>query len=187
MHVLVLKRKFKQMKKYIVLISAIFIASCSSKPSLQKYFVDNSESSDFVVLDLGSSIINTEKISLTSDEKKALESFEKLNVLVFKKDSLNDDKFETENAKVKSILKDKEYQELIKFGGKGKDAAVYFVGKEDDIDEFVLFASGKENGFAVVRVLGDDMSPTNILNIIEVMRKSKLDLEALKPLQDVLK
>lgn len=175
------------MKKYIVLIAAILMVSCSSKPSLQKYIVERSESPDFVVLDLGSSIINADKVALSVADKEALESFEKLNVLVFKKDSLDEKKFDDESAKVKNILNDKAYQELIKYGGTDKSASVYFVGEENAIDEFVLYAAQRETGFAVVRVIGDNMNPNQVLRLIGLLQKSKFDFEQLKPLQDILK
>ncbi|MFD2890780.1 DUF4252 domain-containing protein [Flavobacterium chuncheonense] len=175
------------MKKYIVLIAAILIASCSSKPSLQKYIVERSESPGFVVLDLGSSIINTDKVALSVADKEALESFEKLNVLVFKKDTLNENKFDDESAKVKTILNDEAYQELIKYGGADKSAIVYFVGNENAIDEFVLYAAQRETGFAIVRVIGDNMNPNQVLRLVSLLQKSKFDFEQLKPLQDILK
>ena len=175
------------MKKYIVLLAAILMVSCSSKPSLQKYIVEKLESPDFVVLDLGSSVINTDKVELSVADKEALKSFEKLNVLVFKKDSLDEKKFDDESTKVKTILSDKTYQELIKYGGADKSATVYFVGEEDAIDEFVLFAAQKETGFAVVRVIGDNMNPNQVLRLVSLLQKSKFDFEQLKPLQDILK
>ena len=81
----------------------------------------------------------------------------------------------------------KQYQELMKVGS-GKDgASVSFVGDEDHIKEFILFAKKKENGFAVVRILGDDMNPNNIMNMISLLQKSNVDLEQLKPLQELMK
>ena len=169
----------------IILCLIVTLSSCSNKPSLQKYFVENTESKDFIAIDLGSDIINTEKMSLTESDKEALKSFEKINVLAFKKDEKNNDKYGIEIDKVKSILKDTiSYNELMKFGSGNDGASIYFVGDDDDhIDEFVLFANKKENGFAVVRILGKDMNPMNIMNVINLMQKSDINLEQLKPLQ----
>jgi hypothetical protein len=72
--------------------------------------------------------------------------------------------------------------------GSGSDgAAIYFVGDEAHIDEFVVLASKKENGFAVVRVLGNDMNPTHVLNMLQLLKKSDMKLEQLKPLQELMK
>lgn len=175
------------MKKYIVLIISVFFFSCNNEPSLQKYFVENSEVADFVSVDVGSSIINTEKMTLSEEDKKALNSFKKMNILAFKKDSLNDEKYKTETKKVKELLKQKTYQQLMKMGSGNDGGALYFVGDEEHIDEFVLFANKKENGFAVVRILGDDMDPRQMLNLMNVIQRSDLDLEQFKQLKDVMK
>ena len=175
-------------KLLIILFSIVTLTSCSNKPSLQKYFVENTESKDFIAIDLGSDIINTEKMSLTDSDKEALKSFEKMNVLAFKKDDKNIDKYGVEVEKVKTILKDTtSYNELMKFGSGNDGASIYFVGDDEHINEFVLFANKKENGFAVVRILGKDMNPMNIMNVINLMQKSNVNLEQLKPLQEMMK
>lgn len=61
------------------------------------------------------------------------------------------------------------------------------MGSDDHIEEFVLYANKKENGFAVVRILGKDMNPTNIMTMISVLQQSNVDLEQLKPLQQLMK
>ena len=72
--------------------------------------------------------------------------------------------------------------------GEGKDAAsISFVGDEDDIDEFILFAKREENGFAVIRILGDDMNPNNIMNMLSILKSANLDMEQLKPLEGLIK
>lgn len=171
-------------KKIMILLVIISVASCSKEPSLQQYFVKNSESTDFISVDLGSSIINTEKMELTSKQKNALNSFEKLNILAFKKDSVNEKKFEVEKTEVTTILKDKNYEELMHFGNNKKSGAIYVVGNEETFDEVVLFASDVETGFVVARFLGDDMSPNSVLDLVEVIQKADVDLEALKPLKN---
>lgn len=174
------------MKKAVLILIGFLTISCSNKPTLQKYFVENSESSDFIAVDLASSIINTEKITLSETEKEALNSFDKLNILAFQKDSLSDAKFKTEEEKVKTILKEEQYEQLMRFGNSKNGGSIYLVGETDNIDEFVLFASGDEQGFVIARVLGDNMNPNSVINLMEVLRKADLDLEQLKPLQDAL-
>ena len=110
-----------------------------------------------------------------------------MNVLAFKLNDKNKAQFEIERAKVDLILKDAKYQQLMKFGSGKEGASVSFVGSDDHIEEFVFFANKKENGFAVVRILGKDMNPTNIMTMISVLKESKIDLEQLKPLQQLLK
>lgn len=177
------------MKKLVLLVSSvIFIWSCEDKPTLQKYFVKNTESSRFVAIDLAPNIIKTDKVSLSETEKAALESFEKMNILAFITDSTNTAEYEKEIKEVKTILKDESYQQLMKAGSVNDGAAIYFVGIDDEhIEEFVVLAGKKENGFAVVRVLGNDMNPTNIMNMLTLLQKANVDLEQLKPLQQLMK
>jgi hypothetical protein len=163
------------------------LLSCNSDPSLQKYFVENTENKDFIVLDVSSTILNVDQTKLSVAQKEALHSFDKMNVLAFKLNNKNKAQFEIERAKVDLILKDAKYQQLMKFGSGKEGASVSFVGSDDHIEEFVFFANKKENGFAVVRILGKDMNPTNIMTMISVLKESKIDLEQLKPLQQLLK
>lgn len=175
-------------KLIIILFSVVTLVSCNNKPSLQKYFVENAESKDFIAIDLGSDIINTEKMALTEADKETLKSFEKMNILAFKNDKANESNYDVEVKKVKTILKDTiSYSELMKFGSGNDGASIYVVGDDEKINEFVLFANRKENGFAVVRILGKDMNPMNIMNIISLMQKSDINLEQLKPLQEIMK
>ena len=177
------------MKKLIIFVlGSLFLVSCEEKPSLQKYFVKNTESSEFIALDLPPSLIKTDKLSLSEIEIEALKSFDKMNILAFKSDSTNAIAYDKEILEVKNILKDKSYQQLMKAGSGSDGAAIYFVGNDDEhIKEFVILAGKKENGFAVVRVLGPDMNPTHIFNMIEILQKSDVNLEQLKPLQGLMK
>jgi Domain of unknown function (DUF4252) len=172
---------------YIVLYVVLLVLhSCQSEPSLQRYFVDKSESKDFIALDLSPSILNIDKSKLTTTQKEALGSFDKMNILAFKLNDKNKAQFELERAKVDMILKDEKYQQLMKFGSGQEGASVSFVGDDEHIDEFVFFANKKENGFAVVRVLGKDMNPTMVFNMISVLKEVDVNLDQLKPLQDLM-
>ena len=105
-------------------------------------------------MDVSPSIINIDKTKLTAEQKTALASFDKINILAFKLDSTNKAQYEVESKRVTKMLKNEKYQELMKVGS-GKDgASVSFVGDENHINEFILFAKKKENGFAVIRILG---------------------------------
>ncbi|PVX46883.1 uncharacterized protein DUF4252 [Flavobacterium sp. 103] len=171
----------------ITLLVSLVFGSCNSEPTLQKYFVENTENKDFIALDISSNILNVDKTKLTVAQNEALHSFDKMNVLAFKLNEKNKAQFEVERAKVNLILKDPKYQQLMKFGSGKQGASVSYVGTDEHINEFVFFANKNDAGFAVIRVLGKDMNPTNIMNMISVLKESKLDLEQLKPLQELIK
>ena len=177
--------------KTSVFTTALFVlltlVSCNSEPSLQKYFVENTENKDFIALDISPNILNLEKTKLSAAQTEALNSFEKMNILAFKATDKNKAEFEAERTKINAILKDPKYQQLMKVGS-GKDgASISYVGTDDNIEEFVVFANRKENGFAVVRVLGEDMNPNNIIALMSVLKESKIDMKQLEPLQQLMK
>ena len=172
---------------YIAISFSLVLSGCNSEPTLQKYFVENSDKKGFVAVDVSPSIINMDKTKVTVEQKIALKSFDKMNILAFKLDESNKTEYDIESQKITQILKGKNYQELMKVGS-GKDAAsVSFVGDENHINEFVLFAKKKENGFAVVRILGNDMNPNNIIYMLSILKSSNIDMDQLKPLQSLIK
>jgi hypothetical protein len=171
---------------FLIAIVSFLISSCNNEPSLQKYFVEKTDNKNFVVLDLSPKMLNIDSIKLTSEENAALKSFEKVNILAFKLDKSNKSEFETEKVKVGEILKEEKYQQLMKFGSGKNGASVSFIGDTEHIDEFVFYANNKENGFAVVRVLGKDMNPTGIFTLMSVLKNANVNLEQLKPLQQLI-
>lgn len=171
----------------ITILCSLFLVSCNNESTLQKYFVENTENKDFIALDVSPSILNVDKTKLSVEQSEALQSFDKINILAFKSNGKNQAQFDSERAKVASILKNEKYQQLMKVGS-GKDgASISYVGSDEHIEEFVLFANKKETGFAVIRILGKDMNPTNIMTMISVLKSSNIDMEQLKPLQGLLK
>ena len=169
------------------IICGFLITSCKNEPSLEKYFVENTENKDFVQLDVSPSILNIDAKKISSEQAAALKSFDKMNVLAFKINDKNKAQFETERAKVTEILKDKKYQQLMKFDSGKEGASVSFVGDDEHISEFVLFGNQKDKGFAVVRVLGNDMNPTSIMTMITALQSSNIDMDQLKSLTEMLK
>jgi Domain of unknown function (DUF4252) len=170
---------------YLIVSTSLLLVSCKSDPSLQKYFVENSENKNFVTMDIAPSILNLDKTKLSLSQTEALKSFDKMNVLAFKINDKNKAQYEIEKDKISEILKAEKYQQLMKFGSGKESASVSFVGTDDKIEEFVLFGNQKENGFAVVRILGKDMNPTSIMQMISAMKESKIDMEQLKPLRAI--
>jgi hypothetical protein len=170
-----------------VLMMMLSLTSCSNKQTLQKYFVENTDNANFVALDISPSIVNVDKTKLTLEQSEALNSFKKMNVLAFKLNDTNKASYEIEKTKVKEILKDKKYQQLMKFGSGKNSASVSFVGDEDHIEEFILFANQSESGFAVVRILGNDMNPNGIMTMLSVLQASNVDFAQLQPLQEMIK
>jgi len=177
----------KTIKFLSILFGFLFLVSCNSEPTLQKYFVANSENKSFVSLDIAPSILNLDKTKLSVQEKAVLSSFSKLNVLAFKANETNKTEFESERAKVNLIMKNPDYQVLMKVGSGKDQGIVSYVGDDKHINEFILNGNKKDMGFVIVRVLGKDMDPSNIMALISMMQKSNMDMEQLKPLMEAFK
>lgn len=170
------------MKKLIVVATVLVMMSCKDEPSLQKYFVKSGDKKEFMSMDISSSILNVNESKLSESEKKALASFEKVNVLAFKKDDKNNAQYAKEIKEVKAILKDTTFQPLIKLNGVGHNASIMLVGDNKEIDELVLFGNQKDLGFTVIRVLGNDMKPEDAMQFFSILQKSNIDMEQLKPI-----
>lgn len=171
------------MKKILLpLIVLVFLSCGDEKQSLQKYFVKSADKKDFMTVDVSSSILNIDQKKLTASEKQALESFDKVNILAYKKDGKSEGEYNKEVAEVKEILKDTAFEPLIKLNGKGHNASIMLVGDDKEIDELILFGNQKELGFTVVRVLGNNMKPEQAMEFLSILQKSKIDTEQLKPI-----
>jgi hypothetical protein len=170
---------------YLILFFTALLTACQSEPTLQKYFVEKAEDKNFVALDVAPSILNLDENKLNAEQKAALASFDKMNILAFKAAD-NKAVYDAEKAKIKTLLKDEKYQELMKFGSGSSGGSLSFVGDDEHIDEFIVFANQKETGFAVIRILGDDMNPTGVMTLLSLLPMSNIDSAQLKPLQDIL-
>src|SRR5690606_34040534 len=96
--------------------------------------------------------------------------------------------YKAELAKVKTILEDRKYQELMR-GGNATDGKfiIKYVGEDDDIDEFILFGNANHMGFAVVRILGDDMDPNKLMQLSSVLEKITFDNVQVNQVMDFFK
>ncbi|MDD3003897.1 DUF4252 domain-containing protein [Flavobacterium sp.] len=175
-----------KIKTLIIICCSWLMLSCNSEPTLQKYFVQHTEDANFISLDISPSVLKIKPDQLTDAEKKAFDSFNKMNILAFQLDSVNATKYETEKTNVEKILKDEQYQSLIKFGSGKEGISVSYIGTEEKIDEIILFAKNDKTGFAVARILGNKMTPTDMIQFVGILQKTDFDLDQLKPLKDMV-
>ena len=177
------------MKKLFYIPFLIFaIIGCSSELSLQKYMAKNSENNNFIAIDLGSDILKINQKELSEDEKEALNSFKKLNILAFRKSDNNEALYKKEKEEVQAILKgNPTYEQLISFGSGAEGASIYAVGETSKISEFIIFGNQNETGFAIVRIIGKDMSPNHIMNFLSLLEKADIDDKQFKALEGLIK
>lgn len=182
------KIKHMRISRSIMALSLLaMLAACSSTQSLQEYYVDSAENPNFMSIDLPVSLLNMDKADLTNEEREALESLKKLNVLAFKRNDGNTVEYSAEKDKVKAILKNEKFTELMKINTSYGKATLKYLGDEDAIDEVVIYGDSDEKGFMLVRVLGDDMNPAHLLQFLRAIEKSDYKGEGLGEIGSFLK
>ncbi|MBC8756828.1 DUF4252 domain-containing protein [Kordia sp. YSTF-M3] len=160
----------KTIKSILVLVFiTIGISSCSDKNSLQNYILENAEKVGFSSSSIPKSLIKPANLKLTPEQQIAYDAVDRVNVLIYKYDQEKKDDFELQNTRVKTILKQKKYEELMNFGSKG---IIKYSGEENAMDEIIIFLSNKEMGFAVARVSGNDMTMNKFMELYKMVGNS---------------
>ncbi|MCB4798773.1 DUF4252 domain-containing protein [Neotamlana laminarinivorans] len=171
----------------LVVITTVFLTSCGNEPSLQQYFVNHQESANFISQDVPLSMVEIDKSGFTETQMEAYESVKKLNFLGFKSSPSNIETYNTEIAKVKTILANEKYNDLMEFSDRGNKIIVKYLGEEDEADEVIVFGSAKETGFGVVRILGNDMSPEKMMTLIDAFQKANINEKQLENIVNFFK
>lgn len=167
--------------KYITVaaIALLTLASCNTEPSLQEYLVEKQDDSKFVKVDLPSSLLDTKQSDLDAEQKEILKTVKKMNVVAYPIKDGNDTEYQSEKKKVKTILDHEKYQLLSKMNFGGTSVTLKYVGEEDSIDEVIVLASDDTKGFAVIRLLGNNMRPEKVMELMSSMDKNGADLTQL--------
>ncbi len=177
----------KTIKYYLAITGLILLSACSAHQSLQEYYVANSDNPNFISLDLPTSLLNLDKVELTPEQREAVQSLKKLNVLAFKKTDSNGAEFQAEKVKVNAILKNDKFVQLMKLNSSFGKGVIEYLGDENAIDEVVIYGSNDEKGFALIRILGDHMNPAYLTQLVQALKKSNYNGEGLESLGDLLK
>ncbi len=163
------------------------VLACTSNQSLQEYYVAHSENPNFISFDIPASILNLEEAALTPTQRDAVSSLRKLNILAFKRTAENATDYQVEKANVKAILAHDEYTELMKIKTDFGKATVRYLGEEDAIEEVIMYGDNDEKGFALVRILGNNMNPAHFVQLLQALQQSDFDGQALGELGDLFK
>ncbi|WP_396634206.1 DUF4252 domain-containing protein [Maribacter sp. R86514] len=171
----------------IMVVIGLAITSCSSEQSLQQYYIANAENPNFMSFDLPSSLLNLETANLTESEKEAASSLKKLNILAFQKKPENEADYLVQKNAINSILKGDDFSELMKMNTPFGKATIQLKGDDDIIDELVIYGDNDEKGLVLVRVLGDNMNPASLMQLIKAVEKSDYKGKGLEQLEDLFK
>lgn len=177
----------KKIKNAIVLVIVVIVSSCSSTQSLQEYYIDNTENPNFLHLDIPTSILNIKEADLSQEQQMALASLKKLNILAFKKTASNADEYKLEKKQVRAILSADDYTELMKMNTDFGRATIKYLGDDDAIDEVIIYGDNKDKGFALIRVLGNNMNPAHFVQLLQAIQKSDYKGEGLGEIRNLFK
>ena len=176
----------KTIIKMIILV--VTLQSCNQNLSLQTFYVDNELAPGYTSLDVPVSMLNIDEEKLTPEQLEAYESVEKISMIAYVLESGNEDKMKEEYEVVKNILKDPKYEELMR-GGNSTDGkfVVKCIGDGEDVDEFILLGNSNQTGFAVVRILGDDMNFQKLMNLTTVLDETNIEESQLRDITKFFK
>ena len=146
---------------------------------MQRYLVDRQDDDSFLKIDIAASLLQSDTNSLTQEEKDILETVKKINVVAYPLNGENDANYEEKKQELKDIISQDQYKTLMKFGSNSKGATLKYLGEEDAISEIIVFASDDEKGFALFRLLGDNMRPEQIIKLMDSIEKGNIDVSKL--------
>lgn len=169
------------MKKLTTIFSLVFLvlfaSACKNEKSLQSYLVESSGRDGFFTGDLPVSSILSVKADVSDEIKETMKSIKKINVAFLRKTDDNSATYEVEIGTLKNIFTSEDYKSLGSIKAKGMNMKVYYTGNTDSLDEVIVFGYSKEAGVGVARLLGENMNP---VKIIEMMNSVNMDANNLE-------
>ncbi|MDP2687464.1 MAG: DUF4252 domain-containing protein [Aequorivita sp.] len=169
-----------------LLLGAMTLISCSDK-SLQKYLVEKQDDDKFVKMDIAASLLQGRNSNFTQEEKDILSTIKKVNVVAYPIKENDTADFEKERNELKAILDQDQYKELTRIKSDNWNATLKYSGEEDAIDEVIVFASDDNRGFAVFRLLGENMRPDQMLKLMKSAERGDLDVSKLEGFGEIFK
>lgn len=166
----------KKLSIYILLLTSIINFSCKKETTLQSYLVESQEKKGFITVDIPASVVQLSNDKASEEDKETYESIRKINITGLPYKNSDDATYEAEKSKLKEIIKNSSYKQLMSFKKDGVSAGVYYSGEADAINEIVAIGYGKEFGVGVARILGEKMNPSKI---IDMMQNAKIDAEGI--------
>ncbi len=169
-----------------LILVGITLVSCSDK-SLQKYLVEKQDDAKFVKVDIASSLLEGKNSNFDQEQKDILKTIKKVNVVAYPIKNGDTADYIAERKELESILSQDRYKELTRIKTKDWNATLKYTGEEDAIDEVIVYANDNERGFAVFRLLGENMRPDQMLQLMKSVEKGDLDLSKFSGLGEIFK
>lgn len=159
------------MKKLTTVLAVLFVTllsvSCDNKQSLQEYLVESQGKDGFMTFDIPVNFFKPKSDEVPADVLETIKSIRKVNVVALPYQN-NENAYETEKAKINEILKGSDkYKSLMRMNARGIKMNLYYTGTQDAIDEVIAFGYAKDKGVGVARILGDNMDPSKIVQMMQ--------------------
>lgn len=158
------------------LIVFLLISACQNNKTIEHYFVEKQNEQGFVIMDLPSSLLETDNLELDDKAKDAITSIRKLNILLARHDNIKLP-IAHEKAVVNEIMQNKMYENLLSFQDSDNQVSVYVVDKNEKIDEIIVFGSQKNETMIIVRLLGKNMKFEHLSSIVKLISEQEKTLE----------
>ena len=158
------------MNNFWFYILALALVGCSTTPSIQEYYVSKTEDPNFLVIDIPTSILGIDNSTLSAEEQDALNSFQKVNVLLFRKTPANADLLPEELTMVRSIIDAKTFEPLLVMNDRQYSGKLVLEGTVENPDELVFFGAAGE-GFVLARLIGRDMQVEKAMLLANVIQR----------------
>lgn len=164
-------------------LCAIVLTSCQTN-SLQSFMVDHKSDENFISFDFSLKTFVDNFDELTSEQKSLYEDVRKVNFLAFKKNGANAKAYTDKQILLMDILSDEFVdKQLMSVNGEGKQMKMYADNMDGKVEEIVIYASDNEKGFLVMRLLGDDLNPSNFYKMMQM--SDEMDFESLANMIDL--
>jgi hypothetical protein len=162
------------------LLLLVFLAtSCNNGKSLQKYLVETSCKEGFMTGDIPVSSLISAKAGVSDDIKETMKSIKKINVVFLAKTADNKAAYETEKNTLKTIFTNKDYKTLGKMKAQGMNINIYYTGETDSLDELIAFGYSNEAGVGVARLLGENMNPAKMLEMLNSITMDENNIKSM--------
>lgn len=171
----------------MMLLIVLMAVSCNNQESLQEFYVEKQEAENYNALDLSTNLLLNDNVELEPQQEKTLKTIKKINILAYPVDETNKVAYQNEQKELAEVLKNGAYETLFKFNTEGINIEFFYSGNEESIDELIAVAKDDEKGFAVARVLGDDMKPGDMLKLLKSLEKEEINSGGLEQISQIFK
>lgn len=175
-----------KMQTILIFLSAVMFVSCGEK-SLQKYLVEKQDDPGFLKMDVSPSLLQGKESKMSKESEEALKSIKKINVIAYPVKEGNQEDFILEKTEIESILSDNRYQELTRIKNQEWSLNISYTGTDTRIDEVIVYGVDHSRGFAVFRLLGNNLKPEQLSSIIQAVSQGDIDLSGITGLEEIFR